>query len=67
MERANENVNSGGDQGGKTRDEKNYRLFLRQKKLLDTFLGNGAITKVQYDKSLGDLMRKTGFTDNGEQ
>ena len=67
MERANENVNSGGDRGVNARNEKNYQLFLRQKKLLDTFLGNGAITKAQYDKSLGDLMRKTGFTDNGEQ
>ena len=31
------------------------QLFLRQKSLLDTFLQNGAITRAQYDKSLGDL------------
>ena len=31
-------------------------LFRRQKSLLDTFLGNGAITRSQYNKSLGDLV-----------
>ena len=30
-------------------------LFRRQKKLLDTFLQNGAISQAQYDKSFGDL------------
>ena len=30
-------------------------LFRQQKKLLDTFLQNGAISREQYDKSLGDL------------
>ena len=30
-------------------------LFRRQKKLLDTFLQNGAIAQAQYDKSFGDL------------
>lgn len=30
-------------------------LFRQQKKLLDTFLGSGAISRAQYDKSLGDL------------
>ena len=30
-------------------------LFRQQKKLLDTFLQNGAISRAQYDKSLGDL------------
>ena len=32
-------------------------LFRQQKKLLDTFLGNGAITQAQYQKSLGDLVK----------
>ena len=32
-------------------------LFRRQKSLLDTFLGNGAITAAQYNKSLGDLVK----------
>ena len=31
-------------------------LFLQQKQLLDTFLGNGAITRAQYEKSFGDLV-----------
>ena len=30
-------------------------LFRQQKKLLDTFLQNGAISQTQYDKSFGDL------------
>ena len=30
-------------------------LFRQQKKLLDTFLQNGAISRAQYDKSFGDL------------
>ena len=30
-------------------------LFRQQKKTLDTFLEKGAITRAQYDKSLGDL------------
>ncbi len=33
------------------------KLFRQQKKLLDTFLGNGAITQPQYQKSLGDLIK----------
>ena len=31
------------------------QLFLRQKSLLDTFLGNAAISRMQYNKSFGDL------------
>ena len=31
-------------------------LFRQQKKLLDTFLQNGAISQVQYNKSFGDLV-----------
>ena len=30
-------------------------LFRQQKKLIDTFLQNGAISQAQYDKSFGDL------------
>lgn len=36
-------------------------LFDRQKALLDTFLSHGAITRAQYDKSLGDLAVKMGI------
>lgn len=42
-------------------DEKKRQLFLNQKQTLDIFLANGAITKAQYDKSLGDLIEKMGM------
>ena len=48
--------------------EENYSekqlLFERQKQLLDTFLEHGAISKAQYNKSLGDLKEKMGIEDN---
>ena len=43
-----------------TYTEKNKLLFHRQKKTLDMFLERGAISKEQYDKSLHDLIEKTG-------
>ncbi len=43
--------------------EKNRELYLRQKRLLDTFLEHGAISKAQYDKSFGDLTEKMGMAD----
>lgn len=42
-------------------EEKKKQLFLKQKELLDTFLEKNAISKVQYDKSLGDLRDKMGM------
>ncbi len=39
-------------------EEKKLDLFLRQKRTLDLFLERGAISKAQYDKSLGDLIEK---------
>lgn len=45
------------------KDEKKIQLFLNQKELLDTFLSHGAITKAQYNKSLGDLTEKMGMQD----
>ena len=36
-------------------------LFLRQKVLLDTFLGNAAISRMQYNKSFGDLVELMGM------
>ncbi len=36
----------------------NQELFLKQKELLDTFLATGAITREQYEKSLGTLKEK---------
>ena len=41
--------------------QKKQYLFQRQKQLLDDFLQHGAITKAQYDKSLGDLTVKMGI------
>ena len=43
--------------------EKKRRLFRQQKETLDIFLRNGAITRAQYDKSLGDLMMKMGIEE----
>lgn len=36
-------------------------LFRQQKRLLDTFLSNGAITQAQFNKSLGDLVELMGM------
>ena len=41
--------------------EKQRHLYFEQKKTLDLFLERGAISKVQYDKSLGDLTEKMGI------
>lgn len=41
-----------------TPEEKKVELFRRKKKTLDTFLEKHAISKAQYDKSLGDLRDK---------
>ena len=45
---------------GLTYDEKNRRLYEEQVALLVMFLEKGAISKVQYDKSLTDLTLKMG-------
>ena len=44
-------------------EEKKKQLFLKQKKTLDLFLERNAISKAQYDKSLGDLREKMGMQD----
>lgn len=41
--------------------EKKKQLFLDQKKTLDSFLKTGAISRLQYDKSYGDLVKKMGM------
>lgn len=43
-------------------EEKKLELFLQQKKTLDTFLEKNAISRLQYDKSLGDLREKMGMS-----
>ena len=46
-----------------TPEEKKKALFLNQKHTLDLFLERGAISKAQYEKSLGDLTMKMGITE----
>lgn len=43
--------------------EKQKRLFFEQKNTLDLFLERGAISKAQYDKSLGDLITKMNIEE----
>lgn len=42
-------------------EEKRRDLYCRQKKLLETFLEHNAITRAQFEKSLGDLTEKMGM------
>ena len=42
-------------------EEKKRQLYLNQKQTLEAFLERGAISKVQFDKSLGDLTEKMGM------
>lgn len=44
-----------------TPEEKKRKLYERQVATLDTFLGHGAISKEQHDKSLHDLTVKMGY------
>lgn len=41
-----------------TPEEKKKQLFLKQKRMLETFLEKHAISLEQYNKSLGDLRDK---------
>jgi len=49
-----------------SREEKKKELFRSQKHTLDLFLERGAISRAQYDKSLGDLILKMGIGRDGE-
>lgn len=42
---------------------KKKELFIEQKRTLDIFLDNGAITKAQYNKSYGDLVKLMGMEE----
>ena len=44
-----------------TPEQKKRELYLEQKFTLDSFLERNAISKAQYDKSLGDLIDKMGI------
>ena len=50
-----------------TNYEKKKVLFLEQKKTLDSFLKTGAISRLQYDKSYGDLVKKMGMERVAEE
>ena len=45
-----------------TPEEKKIQLYIKQKNMLDSFLARNAISKAQYDKSLGDLTEKMGMS-----
>lgn len=45
---------------------KKRQLYIRQKQLLDMFFEKSAISKNQYDKSLGDFTEKMGMQDLAE-
>lgn len=42
-------------------EEKKKQLFLKRKRLLETFLERNAISQSQFEKSLGDLREKMGM------
>lgn len=46
-------------------EEKQRRLFLKQKATLDAFLERGAISQAQYDKSYNDMKVKMHINDGG--
>ena len=53
------------DEGkSESREVKLKELFMNQKHTLDLFLERGAISQAQYDKSLGDLIRKMGIKED---
>ena len=43
-------------------EDKKKQLYLEQKKTLEAFLVRGAISKAQFDNSLGDLTEKMGMS-----
>ena len=47
-------------------EEKRVQLYLNQKQTLEAFLERGAISKAQFDKSLGDLTIKMGMNISGK-
>ena len=47
-------------------DEKKKALYLKQKRLLQTFLERGTISQPQYEKSLRDMTEKMGMQDVNE-
>lgn len=60
---SNVTINETEDWSDLAPEEKKRLLFLKQKKLLDTFRSTNAISQDQYDKSLNDLREKMGIKD----
>lgn len=50
-----------------TSEQKKQKLFEKQKNTLDMFLERNAISKAQYDKSLGDLIKKMGIEYSNDE
>ena len=50
-----------------THSEQLIQLYFDQKYTLDLFLERGAISREQYDKSLGDLTQKMGMADTSAE
>ena len=50
-----------------TPEEKKRQLYERQKAMLQAFLERNAISKEQYDKSLGDLTVKMGYENDEKE
>jgi len=50
-----------------THSEQLVQLYFDQKQTLDLFLARGAISREQYDKSLGELTKKLGMTDTRDE
>ena len=48
---------------GLSHSDKRHQLFLSQKQTMDLFLERGAISKLQYEKSLHDLRVKMNETE----
>ena len=44
--------------------EKNRELYRKQKRMLDTFLEHGAITRLQHDQSLRALAHANGTSSS---
>ena len=44
-------------------NQKTIDLYLRQKRMLEQFLERNAISKEQFEKSLGDLTEKMGMQE----
>ena len=61
MDRKQENICSSWEE--MTYEQKNHKLYLKQKDMLDMFLERGAITQAQHDKSLHDLTEKMGESE----